>query len=136
MPPVPETVFFDGRCGLCHATVRFVVRRDRDGRFVYAPLGGETFAATFDERERASIPDSVVVRTREGRTLLRSDAVAHLLRAIGGGWGLLGAMLRAIPRPLRDLGYRCVARVRRRLFTPPDDACPVVPKDLRARFLP
>jgi predicted DCC family thiol-disulfide oxidoreductase YuxK len=130
-----ETVFYDGNCGLCHATVRFVVARDSDARFVYAPLGGATFAATFDAAARAAIPATVVVRTEDGRTLVRSDAVVHLLRAIGGGWRVLGGMLRLVPRPLRDVGYRAVASVRRRLVAAPKDACPVVPPELRARFL-
>ena len=39
-----ELVFYDGRCGLCHHSVRFLLARDRDGAlFRYAPLFGETF---------------------------------------------------------------------------------------------
>lgn len=131
-----EIVFFDGGCGLCHATVRFVLRRDRAARFVFAAIHGETFRATFAETERAAIPDTVVVRTADGRTLLRSDAVVHLLRALAPPWPACAAVLSVIPRPLRDLGYRTVAKIRRALTSPPPDACPVVPPDLRPRFLP
>lgn len=134
--PGPEVVFYDGGCGLCHATVKFVLPRDRRGAFVFAPLGGETFLATIPESERASIPDSVVVRTRDGRTLVRSAAVVHLLRALGGFWACVGALLWILPRPLRDLGYRGVARIRRAVFRRPDAACPVVPPHLRDRLRP
>jgi len=130
-----ETVFFDGGCGLCHGFVRFVVARDRDAAFAFAPLGGTTFAATFDAAERARIPDSVVVRATDGRTLVRSAAVVHVLRRLGGGWRVAADALWLVPRPVRDAGYRAVAVARRRLFAAPADACPVVPPDLRARFL-
>jgi predicted DCC family thiol-disulfide oxidoreductase YuxK len=132
----PEIVFFDGHCGLCHHTVHFLLGRDRAGRFVFAPLGGETYLATFGPDERARLPESVVVRTSDGRTLVRSDASVHMLRALGGAWGVLGAVLRIIPRPLRDLLYRGVARTRRVLFRQPEGACPVVAPALRSRFRP
>ena len=132
----PEVVFYDGECGLCHATVKFVVPRDVRGAFVFAPLGGETFLATIPEGERAAIPDSVVVRTRDGRTLVRSAAVVHLLRALGGGWGVVGRALWIVPLPLRDLGYRGIARLRRSLFAKPAGACPILPPELRSRFRP
>jgi len=130
-----DVVFYDGGCGLCHATVRFLVKRDARGLFAYAPLGGTTFVATLAASERAALPDSIVVRTQDGRTLLRSSAVAHLLKRLGGGWRVVGAALWIVPRPLRDLGYRAVAAVRRRLFAAPTSACPVVPAPLRPRFL-
>ncbi len=130
-----EIVFFDGGCGLCHGFVRFVVVRDARGAFSFAPLGGTTFAATFASSERAAVPDSVVVRTADGRTLVRSSAVVHVLGRLGGGWRVAAAALRVVPRPLRDVGYRAVATVRRRLFAAPKTACPVVPPHLRARFL-
>jgi predicted DCC family thiol-disulfide oxidoreductase YuxK len=130
-----ETVFYDGGCGLCHATVRFVIVRDRRGRFRYAPLGGATFQASISESERAGLPDSFVVRTDDGRLLVRSTAVAHLLRNLGGAWPVVGALLSIVPRPLRDVGYRFVALVRRRLFAAPTEACPIVPPELRPRFL-
>ncbi|PKN39805.1 MAG: hypothetical protein CVU63_14125, partial [Deltaproteobacteria bacterium HGW-Deltaproteobacteria-20] len=34
----PPIVLFDGECGLCHASVRFVVERDDRALFRFAPL--------------------------------------------------------------------------------------------------
>jgi predicted DCC family thiol-disulfide oxidoreductase YuxK len=128
-------VFYDGACGLCHRTVRFAIARDRDGsRFRYAALGGEAFRRLVPEPDRAGLPDSIVVRTPDGRLLTRSQAVAHILGRIGGGWGLTGHALGLLPRGLRDWGYDGIARVRHRLFRRPVDACPVTPPELRARF--
>lgn len=132
----PDLLFYDGGCGLCHRSVRFVAARDRQGAFHFAPLGGETFLASVPPERRAALPDSIVVRRADGTLLLRSDAALHILFCLGGGWSLLAAVLDAVPRRLRDLGYDFVARRRARWFPRPEDACPLVPPRLRARFVP
>lgn len=128
-------VFYDGGCGLCHHAVRFAIARDRDGsRFRFAPLGGDAFRRLVPEAAQGGLPDSIVALTADGTLLARSAAVIHVLDRIGGAWRLPGALLTLVPRPLRDLGYDGIARVRRRLFRRPTDPCPVAPPGLRARF--
>jgi predicted DCC family thiol-disulfide oxidoreductase YuxK len=135
--PAPELLFYDGGCGLCHRAVRFLLAVDREGRaFRFAPLGGATFEEQVPEGERAGLPDSLVLRTEEGSLLTRSAAVLHMLRRLGGFWRFLAVLGGIVPRFLRDTLYDFVARVRFRLFARPDDWCPVVPKEQRARFLP
>jgi len=84
--------------------------------------------------ERAELPDSIVVRTSEGRTLLRSAAVLHVLRRLGGWPRAAGEVLRLLPERLADLAYAGVARVRKRVFGTKSEACPMLPRHLRARF--
>ena len=128
-------MFYDGDCGLCHRAVRFALDHDSDGsRFRFAPLGGTAAQRELSEIDLTELPDSVVVLTPSRDVFFRSDAIVYLLRKIGGGWGLTAGALAIVPRPLRDLGYRLVAKYRRRFFAPPQGACPVVPVDLRARF--
>jgi predicted DCC family thiol-disulfide oxidoreductase YuxK len=132
-----EYLFYDGHCGLCHRAVKFVMKHDRGGRaFRFAPLQGETFLARVAAERRGGLPDSVVVLTRDGELLVRSASFLHILRRLGGGWGVSAAVLSAVPRGLRDFVYDCIARIRYRLFGRRDDLCPIVPAELRARFDP
>lgn len=132
-----ERLYYDGACGLCHRAVRFILAEDVDGsRFRVAPLQGETFAARVTPAERANLPDSVIVQAQEGRLLVRSDAALHILERLGGVWRVLGIAGRAFPRPLRDALYDGVARIRKRLFAAPKEACPLLPSALRGRFDP
>ena len=39
-----------------------------------------------------------------------------------------------VPRPLRDVAYDFVARVRYRIFGKTKEACPLMPPELRSRF--
>ena len=48
----------------------------------------------------------------------------------------MAAFMAVIPRPLRDVFYDFVARIRYRILGRRDDLCPAVPPDLRARFDP
>jgi len=132
-----EYVFYDGHCGLCHRAVKFILKHDRSGNaFRFAPLQGETIQALVPADQRARLPDSFVVLTRDGSLLMRSNASLYILRSLGGGWKTLAKVLGVVPRGLRDLVYDFVARIRYRVFGRRDDLCPIVPPDLRARFDP
>ena len=130
-----EWIFYDGNCGLCHRVVRFVLAEDRLGRFMFSPLQGETFKRAVREEERKGLPDSFVVVDQSGRLLLRSDAVIHITKRLGGLWRVLGTMLACVPKPIRDGGYRFVGAIRHRLFAKPLGHCPTVCAELRVRFV-
>jgi predicted DCC family thiol-disulfide oxidoreductase YuxK len=131
----PAIVFYDGHCGLCHRTVRFLLAEDRSGSaFRFAAIGGKTFRAMVPEGQRASLPDSVVLRTGEGALLARSEAILEAARRLGGYWRVLAAVTRFIPRALRDTIYDAIARRRKRLFGAPEEACPLLAPELRKRF--
>jgi predicted DCC family thiol-disulfide oxidoreductase YuxK len=135
--PDAEILFYDGHCGLCHGAVKFVLKHDRSGKaFRFAPLQGATFQSRVPASQRADLPDSVVVLTDDGALLVRSNAFIHILRRLGGGWKILAGVLAMVPRPLRDVVYNFIARIRYRVFGTRDDLCPIVPLDLRSRFDP
>lgn len=135
-PGAVETLFYDGSCGLCHGAVRFVLAEDPDGTAVrFAPLDSDAFRAGVPESVRATLPDSLVLATADGRVLTRSAGVLHLAHRLGGIWRVLAAIASVLPEGLRDRVYDAVARVRHRLFAKPKDACPLLPPHLRARFL-
>jgi predicted DCC family thiol-disulfide oxidoreductase YuxK len=133
----PDLLFYDGDCGLCHKSVLFALRRDLEGtRFRYAPIGGTTFQDGFSPEQRTTLPDSIVIRTADGRTLSRSDAVLHIGERLGGAWAALARFGSLFPRWLLNWGYDRIARVRKQLFAAPKSACPMLPPELRTRFLP
>jgi predicted DCC family thiol-disulfide oxidoreductase YuxK len=132
-----ELVLYDGGCGLCHGAVRWLLRRDRDGsRFRFAPLDGETARQRLPAERRASLPDSLVVLTRDGRLLVRWRAVRHAAGRLGGGWRLLAGLAAVVPARLGDWLYDRVARLRHRLAPRPTGSCPILPAAQRARVLP
>ena len=134
-----DIVLYDGVCGLCNAFVAFVWPRDRERRFRFAPLQGETARTTLARHGRdATALDTIVVVVDPGtpseRLLDRSAAGIYVLAHLSGVWRLVAALLGWLPRPLRDLAYALVARNRYRLFGRLD-ACPVPGPEHRERFI-
>ncbi len=149
----------DGVCGLCNRLVRFVLHRDRAGIFRFASLqsvlAGHILARHgADARDLDMVYVVVNYELPEERLLARSDAVIFVLKHLGAAelrpagqpgaavptqagrslWRLVGFLLQLLPRPLREWGYRLVARHRYRIFGR-DDACPLPSEDARSRFL-
>jgi predicted DCC family thiol-disulfide oxidoreductase YuxK len=136
-PRSADIVFYDGTCGMCHGFVRFMLARDAAGmRFRFAPLQGATVTRLFTEAQREGLPDSVVVLTPNGSALVRSEAVQRVLERLGGVWTVPLAISRVLPRAVMDACYDAIARMRKRIFKKPPDACPIVPPEWRSRFLP
>lgn len=64
-------------------------------------------------------PDTIIIVA--GQAVLRnSDAVLYIYRRMGWPWRAAG-VFGVVPRALRDLGYRWVARNRYRLFGKRDE---------------
>jgi predicted DCC family thiol-disulfide oxidoreductase YuxK len=126
-------VFFDGVCGLCNRFVDFLLPRDRKHVFLLAPLQGETARARLSAEDVENV--STIVLLDEVGTHRRSKAVVRILCRLGWGWKVAGFLLAMIPRPLRDLGYKLVARYRYVWFGK-KETCRMPTPDERARFLP
>ncbi|MEZ4416541.1 MAG: DCC1-like thiol-disulfide oxidoreductase family protein [Gemmatimonadota bacterium] len=131
-------LLFDGLCGFCDGTVRFVLARDRSGSVRFAPLQG-TFAASVLERhpELRDVDSLVLVESsangQEERVWVRSEGAIRLALHLGGVWRLAG-LLRVLPRGLRDRLYDGFARNRYRWFTR-YESCRVPDAAVRPRFL-
>jgi predicted DCC family thiol-disulfide oxidoreductase YuxK len=103
-------VLYDGSCGFCGWSVRWVLRRDRHRVFRFAPLDSEPARLLLEWHGAAREPGTVMVLD-DGSAYTRGDAVLRVLRRLGGVWHLLrvGAL---VPRPLRNTLYDRVARHR------------------------
>ena len=126
-------VLYDGECGLCHRSVKFLLARDR-GRLWYAPLQGETAAAL--RTRHPEIPQTLesVVLVDDDRVFLRSKAFLYGAKYLTRPWRW-AYHVRWLPAFLLDLGYRLVARIRYRVWGK-FDTCRRPTDDQRAHLLP
>jgi len=156
-------LLYDGVCGLCNRMVQFVLRRDPAAVFRFAALQSELATRILtrhgaDARDLATVYVVVNYELTDEQLLSRSDAVSFIFQHLGAAelrsarpglrpgpthatptpgslfWRVAGRALRVVPRSIRDLGYRIVARNRYRMFGR-YDACPIPTENTRARFL-
>jgi len=127
-------LLYDGTCGLCDRSVRWILRHERDRELTFAPLQGATAAAL--RARHHDIPEALdsVVLVEDDRVRLRTKAFLHVARHLRAPWRW-GYALRWLPAFVFDLGYRVIARVRYRVWGRVD-TCDVPAIEHRARFLP
>jgi predicted DCC family thiol-disulfide oxidoreductase YuxK len=151
-------VVYDGHCGLCNHSVHWLLRRDSHDRLRFVASQSEKIAAVLmrhgftdsvPQLELPADPRSATISTFNPNTILvlcgigteeeqlltRSDAILAILRELPQPWPAAATALRPIPRPLRDLGYRIIARSRYRIWGRME-SCPIptTPAE-RAHFL-
>jgi predicted DCC family thiol-disulfide oxidoreductase YuxK len=135
MKPIEQDiVFYDGLCGFCNGSVRFLMKRDKLNRLVFSPLQGETAKQAL---HASGLPDSLVVLTAgEGGTLMvRSAACLYLGQWLGQPYKALVVFARIFPVSWLDRIYDFVARHRMKIFGR-YDSCPIPPPGYEKKFLP
>jgi predicted DCC family thiol-disulfide oxidoreductase YuxK len=125
-------ILFDGVCVLCSRSVQFVLRRDRDRWFRFAPIQspyGRALALRFGISPDVPETNAVIVR---GRGNFKADSASEVLRRLPlWTWARVFPL---VPRRLRDFVYDRVAQNRYRLFGR-TESCLVPAPDLRFRFI-
>lgn len=136
-------VLFDGHCILCNGLVRWFLRRDSRDGLRYAPFSAEGWGEVLvrhglSAANAESGPDTIfVVQNLGGASevvLVRSEAALAMLGELHWPWPAIAFALRLIPRALRDLGYRLVARWRYRIWGGLE-SCPIPTAEERERFI-
>lgn len=126
-----QIIFFDGLCNLCNAFVDFLIKRDKDLNFSFAPLQGETARQKLPAGQPAKL--NSVVLWNQGEILEKSDAALMILQQLGGLWWLMRVFW-VVPAFLRDLVYDFVAANRYRFFGK-RETCRLPTPEEKARFL-
>lgn len=126
-------VLYDGVCGLCAKSVRWLLRHERDHELRFAPLQGPTAAAL--RAKYPVIPATLesVVLVANGKAYIRSKAFLHLSKHLRAPWRWTYGF-RWMPGFVLDLPYRLLAVVRYRVFGKTDQ-CELPSPEQRARFL-
>jgi len=129
----PYIVIFDGLCNFCRGVVRFILRRDKKQRFVFVPRESGTARRLMEAHPVAGGGEDALWVIKGGKPHVRSNAALEIVRALPGLWPLLYGF-KILPRPLRDVFYRLLARNRYRLFGRSET--PMIPDpEMRDRFL-
>ncbi|MGD9930326.1 MAG: thiol-disulfide oxidoreductase DCC family protein [Mangrovibacterium sp.] len=131
LPDRKVLILFDGYCHLCSWVVRRILKTDKAGIFLFAPINSET--GEFWKRKLKMPQADSVVLVEADAYFLRSEAALKIAGRLGGSYRLL-LILRVLPLSWRDKLYDRVARNRFRWFGR-RQTCFLPKQDERQRFL-
>lgn len=126
-------IFFDGVCNLCNGFVRFVISRDRNAKFRFAPLQSEAAKKNLLRFGFPADEMKTIVLVQEGKVFIRSKAVLKIVSQLGGIWKLT-SLLYIIPPFLSDGVYNLISKFRYKLFGK-KNSCMVPSPESRGRFI-
>lgn len=115
-PDNAPVIVFDGVCVLCSRWVDFILRHDRAGTFRLAAMQGEHGRRLLERHGLDADDPTSFLLVQDGRGYTNTDAIARILRQLGGAWPAAGIGMLGLPRALRDRLYRSLARNRYRWF--------------------
>ena len=110
-----RVVVYDGHCHLCSGWVRFFERHRVQPPFLLTPMQSPAGRDLLTQYGIDPDDPSTFLVLDRGRPFTASDAVIHVIAAVGGAWRLVQAA-HLIPRAWRDAMYRVLARNRYRWF--------------------
>jgi predicted DCC family thiol-disulfide oxidoreductase YuxK len=127
-------LFFDGDCGFCNKSVRYVYQFDTRGAVEFAPLQGvlavKLDLLKYSEKGGGSM---VILREIDGVMFTKSDAIIELGKALGGVWAALASAFSLFPKLARDRVYDLIAK-NRHMLAGKSNQCAVADKDFKARM--
>ena len=116
-------ILFDGSCGLCHWSVRFITPKDLNKSCCFVPLNSPLGIQLLKERGlyfpkdiNATLPlNSVILIDPIKGYYIKSEAVIQILKLLPS-WHFIGVLMQYIPSKISDFFYDYIAKNRTKWF--------------------
>ncbi len=126
-------ILFDGVCNFCNGSVNFIIDRDPEAYFKFAPLQSEIGEKLLKENGIDKIETDSVVLIEDGKVYTRTTAALRIARKLSGYWSYFYGFT-VVPSFIRDVFYKLFAKYRYKMFGK-QEACMLPSPEVRARFL-
>ena len=123
-------IFFDGKCGLCHRFVRFVIQKDINQIFHFASLHSKTAKDLLPDTLQSI--DSVIL-LQDGVFYQQSAACFLVLKELKTIWNFV-LVFKFLPLKITDFFYNRVARFRFVFFRKQKN-CQLLQQKFQDRFI-
>jgi predicted DCC family thiol-disulfide oxidoreductase YuxK len=129
----PSIVLFDGICNFCVASIQFIIDRDPQEHFRFAPLQSSAGQSLLQKHNLNTDDFDTLILIEDGKAYHRTTAALRITRQLKGLWPAMYGLI-LVPRAVRDLIYNVLARHRYKLFGK-RDACMIPSPELEDRFM-
>jgi predicted DCC family thiol-disulfide oxidoreductase YuxK len=125
-------VLFDGECNLCNASINFILRFDKKGKFRFASLQG-FYGSTFRKKHIKLQQTDSVILIDNNNIYIESLAALRIAYRLGFPVSVI-CVFYLIPGFIRNALYRLVAKRRYQWFGK-REICRLISADEASRFL-
>jgi len=108
-------ILFDKYCNLCSRLVKFIIKRDKKAKFLLVSLQSESGQTLLKNFGLPTDDFDSVVYIMSDKYYLKSSAILHILKELGGIWKLFYILI-IFPTFFRDFIYKIIAKTRYRIF--------------------
>ncbi len=126
-------ILFDGVCNFCNDSVNFIIERDAENYFKFAPLQSEIAQNMLNEYKIIRAETDSVILIENGAAFTYSTAALRIARRLNGAWSLLYGFI-VVPKFIRDFFYKLFAKYRYAMFGK-TDACMMPTPEIREKFV-
>jgi predicted DCC family thiol-disulfide oxidoreductase YuxK len=128
-----DIVLFDGVCNLCNAAILFIIKRDKNNRFKFAPLESDAGKELLSMHQIDSSKIDSIVLISGDSAFAKAGAALRISKHLTGLWPLLYSLV-IIPRCISDVVYDFIARNRYKWFGK-KESCMIPTPELKSKFL-
>ena len=124
-------IFFDGVCNLCTFSVKFVLKHDKKGKFMFCVLQSDKMK--YYQTKYRLLPKDSFILIDNDKIYYESEAFLYVLKQLGN-FRVFYYLGRLLPSFIRDGLYRAVARNRYKWFGKKEH-CFIPEQHMKKRFL-
>jgi predicted DCC family thiol-disulfide oxidoreductase YuxK len=126
-------ILFDGVCNFCNGSVNFIIERDPQKYFKFAPLQSEIGEKLLKEKGVDKIETDSVVLIEDEKVYTHTTAALRIARRLSGSWSWFYGFI-VVPPFIRDVFYKLFAKYRYQMFGK-QEVCMLPTPEMRERFL-
>ena len=126
-------ILFDGVCNFCNGSVNFIIERDAENYFKFAPIQSDVAQSLLEKHNinKAEIDSIILIEDEAAYT--HSTAALRIARKLDGVWSWFYVFV-VVPEFIRDFFYKLFAKYRYRLFGK-TEVCMIPTAEIREKFI-
>ena len=128
--PYKNIIFYDDNCVLCSHSIQFLIKKDLQNQFLFAPLQGKLAKKSIDLIHIKKLDSFVVLSNCN--SYVKGKAIKFVINNLETlsfyKWVLF------IPNPILDLAYSFIGKIRYKVFGKSKN-CLYLNKKLKNRFI-
>jgi len=134
LPKNKQLILFDGVCNLCNSWVIYVIKRDKNDVFRFAPLQSDIGKEIIKiYKIDISKTDSILLYSNEKGLSYKSTAVLKIINGLGFPQNLMSLFF-IVPTFIRNWVYDFIAKNRYKWYGK-KDFCMIPTPELKSKFL-